>query len=235
MKNKKIGIFLLVLFILGFPMKQVNAEIGELPPGMIIGDNDGIFVEKSGIYFIDIRDIQPANSYKKEITIMNTEKDKPYKLSFQIAPAINRGPLKLDQEIATKIYLNETIIYDGNLTGLGKVNLQAEPYPLGTFAYGDKALMRIEMVVNDKLIAEDFIEKSSSKMNWSFYAIKDEKGKLPNTSETGASSNEGGYKLPGWLPQTGEEWRNLLYQICAGLFLVMLALLLTRHRKENNA
>ena len=89
MKVKAYGVRIAVLFILIlFGGTFAQAEV--LPPGMLIGDSEGINVDGTGEYYVHKEDLHPGEKFTKKIKMMNTEKnDCPYLLEMDIAPKEN--------------------------------------------------------------------------------------------------------------------------------------------------
>lgn len=118
------------------------------------------------------------------------------------------------------------MVYDGPLSGISeKLNLQKEYLSLGTLSSGDSKGLTVELAMDNTYTNNDFMVKSVMENIWEFRAVKT---KEPSPSKPGT----GGTKVPGWLPQTGEEWRDALISICLGLFLLMSVLLIMKKRKS---
>ncbi|MTD38338.1 LPXTG cell wall anchor domain-containing protein [Erwinia sp. CPCC 100877] len=57
---------------------------------------------------------------------------------------------------------------------------------------------------------------------WNFYAVK--------TKSTDPKQNENNKPI-GKLPQTGEEWRQMILYVCLGLFLLLIVLLFGKEKR----
>ncbi|WP_321385850.1 LPXTG cell wall anchor domain-containing protein [uncultured Enterococcus sp.] len=215
------------------------AQAVELPPGMVIGDDQGIKIEDDGEYLIDVRDVMPGKAWSVKITISNLERDIPYHLTMRVSkPTLIQGTLDLSEAIQMKLIYDGEVIYSGPLSGdNGKINLQdvASPVDLGTFKSGDTRMLEAYFELDGaKYGNSDFFEKNIVENIWYFKAVKT---KLPDTSSSsddvtkpGTSSSTTPGKDIFKLPNTGEEWRNALVFVIIGMFLVMLALLIVKHK-----
>ncbi|WP_086349754.1 LPXTG cell wall anchor domain-containing protein [Candidatus Enterococcus clewellii] len=216
-----------------------TAQAVELPPGMVIGDDQGIKIKDDGEYLVDVRDVIPGKAWSVKITISNLERDIPYHLTMRVSkPTLVQGTLDLSKAIQMRLVYDTKVIYSGPVSGdNGKINLQdvASPVDLGTFKSGDTRMLEAYFELDGKEYGnEDFAEKNIFENIWYFKAVKT---KLPDTSNSsddpkkpGTSSSTTPGKDIFKLPNTGEEWRNALIFVIIGMFLVMLALLIVKHK-----
>lgn len=229
-----------ILFLLLSLVIADTAKAVELPPGMVIGDDQGIKIEDDGEYLVDVRDVMPGKAWSMKITITNLERDIPYHLTMRVSkPTLIQGTLDLSEAIQMRLVYDGEVIYSGPLSGdNGKINLQdvASPVDLGTFKSGDTRMLEAYFELDGKKYGnKDFAEKNVFENIWYFKAVKT---KLP---DTGSSSSDDPKKpgtssstTPGKdllkLPNTGEEWRNAMIFVIIGMFLVMVALLIVKHK-----
>lgn len=227
--KKKNYLFISLLMIVGliivFQTKIVQAS-DLLPSGMVIGDDQGVKVKSDGQYLVDVRDVEPGKEWEKQITIINLEKDIPYHLTMSVSrPTKKVGTLDLSQAIEMELMYDGKSIYKGPLSGdAGKVNLQnlQTPLDLGVFQSGDthqlQAIFRLD---GEKYGNKDFAEKNVLENVWTFRAVKTSPIKTPEKE-----------KPIFRLPQTGEEWKNVLLGTCIGLFLILVVLLIIKYKKN---
>lgn len=240
MQKKRTAVWSLViglgLLIVGLVWKgpYVSAmNHQELPPGFVIGDQTGLFATSTGDYFVDIEKLVPGSSFKKEITIRNTEKDKPYDLSLKIMNYEQKGPLNLGEAIKVTLKDGQKVLYDGPIIGTKEMDWRVVPLKIGKFSYGEDKVLTATFTLAKELTVTDFKEATEAKLTWQFIAVKDKKGEIPVYPKEEATRKSGDNRsgLTGWLPQTGEEWESFLYKLCAGLFLILIALMLIKKKK----
>lgn len=220
------------LFIAGLGWSSSSASATnhqELPPGFIIGDQNGLFATSTGDYFVDIEKMVPGSSFKKEITIRNTEKDRPYDLSLKIGDYEQKGSLNLGEAVKVTLKDEKKVLYEGPILGTKEKNLRVSPLKIGKFSYGEDKVITATFTLSNKLTVADFKEATEAKLTWQFIAVKDKNGEIPVYPKEKPSKKPSG--LTGWLPQTGEEWESFLYKLCAGLFLILIALMLIKKKK----
>ncbi|EOL49307.1 hypothetical protein [Enterococcus caccae] len=229
-----IGLFLLISLSLTLEPVEVNSE-SNLPPGMVVGDDQGIKIKNDGQYLVDIRDVAPGKKWSTKITIINIEKDTPYHLTMNISkPTMIEGTLDLSQEIQMTLIYEGKEVYKGPLSGVNKtVNLQdkSAPLSLGTFKSGDTKMLEAQFELDGKAYTNrDFFKKNSVENTWYFKAVKTT---LPDTKEPDQPDRSLFEKIITRfrLPNTGEEWRNALLFSCVGLFLILVLLLIIKHKK----
>lgn len=208
-----------------------------LPSGMVIGDSQGIQVKSDGKYLVDVRDVQPGKKWSTKITMLNLEEEIPYHLTMHISPpTLVTGSLDLSKAIQMRLVYEGQTVYQGSLSGISpSLNLQNEliPLDLGVFKGGDTRMLEVFFELDgEKYTNSDFLKKNVMENIWYFKAVK---STLPDTDGSENPSNT--IKNIFRLPRTGEEWRDMLIFICIGLFLLLVALLILKHRvvekKEN--
>ncbi|MBO0471168.1 hypothetical protein JZO66_11485 [Enterococcus sp. DIV0242_7C1] len=241
MKNQhrgkgKLLIGLILIFSLLIAFKPVEAR-GEsaLPSGMVVGDDQGIKVNSDGKYLIDIRDVAPGKKWSTKITIINVEKDIPYQLTMTSSkPTLIEGNLDLSKAIQMSLFLDGKEVYQGPLSGVSKArNLQdkANPLNLGIYKGGDTHLLEAKFELDGKSYTNrDFFKKNVVENIWNFKAVKTE---LPDTKGPDKPKNIiDTVKDRLSFPKTGEQWREALLFMCIGLFLILIVLLILKHKKN---
>lgn len=227
MKKKLHSIFAMLivsLIVLIVPSQRVFGET--LPEGMVIGDEQGIDATRDGEYFVYIDDVMPGKKWKKTISMINMEKDIPYKLVMLISPSIVTGSLDLSEAIQMTLSYEGKIVYEGPASGISnQINLQNEPLDLGVFQAGDSRALVVEYSLSDKYTNNDFSQKNIFDNIWTFYAVKT-KNQMPNKEDTPT-----GY-LSRLMPKTGEDIKQAMLFICAGLLLVLTVLFIWKYRRE---
>ncbi|MBP1042330.1 hypothetical protein I6N95_15020 [Vagococcus sp. BWB3-3] len=221
MSIKKLS--LIVSMLLGFLLVGVPiSHADNLPSGMLIGDSEGISVDGTGAYYIQKEELMPGDTFSKEIKLMNTEKnDRPYVLEMEMSPNQTKGVINFQEAIQVVMSLDGKEVYRGNLIGNGSPNYENKRLALGTYAYGDYATLTVEFEVASDLDESLWQTKSEATINWVFIATKKvEDKKKP-------------IKKPGLLPQTGEEWRSLIYKIITGIFIIVVILLVVKKRRDH--
>jgi hypothetical protein len=199
-----------------FTLLVLNPGVSEaataLPPGLLIGDQNGIQVNRDGDYFIKATGLMPGQVIIKELKIKNTEKDAtPFKLSMTAEPLESAGPVNMLDKVQLKLELDGAKLYDGRVRGDEDVNMIENAINLGKYAAGDQKIMTITLTVdNDFQLSH---EKSYSNIRWHFYAVK---GERPDP------------------PKTGESDRNLLLWFCSAVLLLG-SLIIVANKKRKNA
>lgn len=228
-------LFLLISLSLTLKPVEANSE-SNLPPGIVAGDDQGIKIQNDGHYLIDIRDVAPGKKWSTKITIINIEKDIPYLLTMSIGkPTMVKGTLDLSKAIQMTLIYENKEVYKGPLSGVNKtLNLQDQSTPLnlGIFKGGDTKMLEAHFELDGKSYTNrDFFEKNVVENSWHFKAVKTI---LPDTSDPDQPEKTSSENLINKLrlPNTGEEWRNTLIFSCIGLFLLLISLLIGKHKKE---
>ncbi|MGC6770346.1 hypothetical protein [Enterococcus sp. LJL51] len=220
-------IYVLVVAIVSLILwpTSTQAQSKELPQGMVIGDDQGIFVKKNGKYLVEVNDVMPGKKWHTTISMINMEKDTPYSLTMLISkPSLIAGSLDLSTAIQMKITYENEIVYEGPVSGINLTqNLQNTALELGTFKAGDSRAMEVDFSLSGEYTKKDFSEKNVMENVWNFYAVK--------TKSTDSNEIENNKPL-GKLPQTGEEWRQTILYVCLGLFLLLIVLLFGKEKRK---
>jgi LPXTG-motif cell wall-anchored protein len=181
-----------------------------LPPGLLIGDQDGIKVNYEGDYFIKAVNLVPGEVIVKKLTIKNVEKNEPsFKLSMTAQPLQSTGPIDLLNKVRLRLEIDKTLLYDGRIRGDEGVNMIENAIDLGKYSPGDQRVMTITLTVDDDIVISS--EKSASNIKWHFYAVK----------KDGADP-----------PKTGEIDKNHLLWLGAALALLAATFILTQKRRK---
>lgn len=218
--KKKMSLVIFSVLLILLSIRPVSAAESHLPPGLIIGDDSGITADKNGEYFIEATDMKPGDKFVKEISIRNLEEKKPFFLYLQVTPLENDGGLNLFEKVHLIIKYKDEVLYEGNLGGKGNIDISAERLEIGRFEYGDSEVIEATFSLPANIPGEYFLKPNFANIQWDFVARQDE------------YEQEKPEGPKGLLPQTGEEWRNAIYRICAGLFLIAIFLFLLKKRRK---
>ncbi|WP_207695709.1 hypothetical protein DOK67_0001593 [Enterococcus sp. DIV0212c] len=236
-KRIVIGIVLLICLSIMPDFAEAKAY-SDLPSGIVVGDDQGIKIDNDGQYLVDIRDVAPGKKWSTKITIINMEKDSPYRLTMSVSkPTLVKGSLDLSKAIQLTLIYEEKEIYKGPLSGINEtMNLQDKltPLELGLFRSGDTKMLEANFELDGKKYTnKDFSQKNIVEMIWKFKAVKTT---LPDTGEPEKPDHSFVDKIINKfrLPNTGEDWRNALLFSCIGLFLILIILLIIKHKKSEN-
>lgn len=208
------------------------AHAETLPPGFLVGDDTGFQAGTDGEYFIVNNDITPGQTFSREITLSNYSKeDGSFDIKLVMNPADETHTPKTSGEInlLEAVYVTLTyqgkVIYQGTIDGNGTpiANRIQQPIDLGTLEVGEVRTIQAEFTVTSDYPAESWKESSVVDFYWLFFASR------ATTTTTTSSSTP----PTGKLPQTGEDWRNVLIGMIAGFILIMLAVLILKKRKHD--
>ena len=237
-------------FLLG---SSLAAEaVSTLPPGVVIGDAEGIYATSEGEYYIDLVDILPGESYKKDITIRSLDLEEPFSLGLLVEEVSSSGSVLWKDHITLTLVLDGKEIYQGPLLGNGEFDWSKTPLELGVCKYGTDKILQATFTLDSHLTSEDLREQSKVEFYWTFVGTKDQqpiKPTEPSTSDSStptvpsdSSSGAGRGTLPAAgggtpsvpssgkrLPQTGEQ---VVYMFLTGMLLVLIVLFLWKKRRE---
>lgn len=252
MNVRKISQILTVLFclLIGFNTGSISHAANTLPPGLVIGDSNGIYASSEGEYGIDLNNLLPGEIHEKEITIRSLDLEAPFSLGLLVEPIASEGPIAWEDHIDLTLTLDGKEIYQGPLLGDGSFDWSKTPLELGICEYGSDKLLTATFVTDRELPLDQFTEASELTFYWTFVGTKDQQPITPTDPTTpfeptepsppgeeprGNLPDAGGTfleRLAKRLPQTGEEVRDALYKFLAGLLMVLLALFLWKKRRE---
>ncbi|MEO1769404.1 LPXTG cell wall anchor domain-containing protein [Enterococcus sp. 665A] len=239
---------ILICLFIGFGGKGVVEAAKALPPGMVIGDSDGMYATSEGEYYINLIGILPGEVYEKEITIRSLDLEEPFSLGMLVEEIESSGSVDWKNHITLTLVLDGKKIYQGPLLGDASRDWSKTPLELGVCTYGTDKIMQATFTVDDSLTNENLKTKSILDFTWTFVGTKDypteptepTKPTNPSTEPTAPStspSSSGKLPVTGQgtptnrklLPQTGEE---LVYLFLTGLLLVLIVLFLWKKRRE---
>lgn len=233
MNNKKrLSIFFLTLTLILSPI-AVFAKGGNLPSGVLIGDDTGFKVESDGYYFIEEKDILPGHKFTRDISIGNySDKLKtPITIDMGIdydeKPPVIKGQEDLLSLIQVTYKINDKIIYEGSLDGSGKKNNRdkKEPVTLGTFKQGESAILTADFSVPKDVDERKWGSENSVEYYNVFHAKRDKQViEDPPKKKTG---------LAGILPNTGEDLAYLLLGVAVGFLIITLIIRATMRRQSD--
>lgn len=235
-----------LIAIFGFSQASIGYAAEELPPGMVIGDEKGLFATPEGDYYIDMPNVMPGDVYKKTIMIRSLDLEEPYSLDLRVDPVDSTGPIDFNKSMSMTLTLDDKEIYSGPLLGNGEFDWTKTPLDLGICKYGTDKVLKATFKMDKSLTGDDFKEPSEFKFKWTFVATRDQKPttpkepskeqpKLPDTQGPKEERSFIEELIRKNLPQTGEDWRDALYKTLSGLLLVLIAALLWKKKKDEEA
>ncbi|MGM0219653.1 LPXTG cell wall anchor domain-containing protein [Enterococcus sp. AZ126] len=201
-----------------------------LPPGVVIGDETGIFASSEGEYYVDLPNVLPGESYEKTITIRGMDVKEPFELGILVTPDATKGVINFNKMITLTLSIDGKKLYQGPLLGNGEFDWTVQPLTIGTCEYGKDQILTAVFEVDKDLTLADYKEESQLLYHWTFIATKNQSKKSDTTDSRSAIKDKS--KSKGTFPMTGEEIKNLIYQTLAGLLLVLIVILLWKKRKE---
>jgi len=181
MQHIKRLILSVLLIAAVFSGTAVSAAATDLPPGVLIGDQNGIKVKADGVYFIDAEDLQAGDVITKRLTILNTE-SYGYDISMTAQPLDETGPLKLLDEVHLNLKLDGAVIYNGRVRGDDGVNMIRNALKLGNYQSGQQRVLDITLTVNPEMKTY-YWTASEAIFKWNFYAQRKVETDGPKTGE----------------------------------------------------
>lgn len=181
-----IGIFSLFALFSGSLMVEAAKT---LPPGMVIGDSEGMYATSEGEYYIDLVDILPGEVYEKEITIRSLDLEDPFSLGMLAEEIDSSGSVDWKNHITLTLVLDGKEIYHGPLLGDDSRDWTKTPLELGVCKYGTDKLMKATFTIDSALTNEDLRSQSTLNFTWTFVGTKDQPTE-PTTSTEPSSSTE---------------------------------------------
>lgn len=228
-----------------------------LPPGMVIGDSEGMYATSDGEYYVDLVDILPGEVYEKEITIRSLDLEEPFSLGLMVEELETTGLVNWKDHITMTLNLDGEELYQGPLLGDASRDWTKTPLELGVCTYGTDQILKATFEIDSALTNKDFQAKSTLTFAWTFVGTKDQpeeptkptdstdptdsvdpapstdsstSGELSKTNPDSPSGGSSASPSSGKrLPQTGEQ---IVYMFLTGLLLVLIALFLWRKRRE---
>ncbi|MCL1798761.1 MAG: hypothetical protein FWG23_03365 [Eggerthellaceae bacterium] len=146
------------------------AETG-LPPGALIGDEDGITVGADGAYLIDWDGIEAGDVLTKTLTLSNIGAE-PFWLTMSGAPLEESGPLHLLDEVALTLTLDGEVIYEGRVRGTDGEGMVGRALPLGLYASGDARTLEATLRASASMARPS--GASEAFFRWDFVATREE-------------------------------------------------------------
>jgi len=203
------SVLLIAAVLSGTTAQAQAAAAAELPPGVLIGDQNGLTVPVSGEYFIDADGLEAGDVITKQLEIRNLE-SYSYKIFMRAEPLDETGPLHLLDEVKCTLTLDGTVLYNGRVRGDEGINMILESLDLGTYNSGEQRTLEIKLTVNPEM-KQYYWTASEAFFKWHFYAAREEKSEKPNT---------------------GEAVKNSLYFIFPGMVFAMGILVLIKRRQQ---
>lgn len=248
--SKTVFVILMGCFsFFGFSMAGDAAKT--LPPGMVIGDSEGVYATPEGEYYIDLVNILPGETYEKEITIRSLDLEEPFSLGLSVEKGEQSGRIDWNEFITMTLTLDGEEIYQGPILGNGRSDWSKTPLALGVCKYGTDKILKAHFTIDSSLTNEHYRESNVLTFHWTFVGTKDQSTEPTDSSTTSPSSSstptspsssfsggdrERNDKTPSssskQYPRTGEDIRDALYKFLVGVLLVLIVLFLWKKRKE---
>ncbi len=237
---KVVWMLIVTVAVGSFMVGDVYEASSALPPSLIIGDTDGFYAEKDGEYLIELTDMMPGEEFVKEIIIRNVNLKEGFDVRLMVEPGEGTGPIDFTKEVEVELLLDDTLIYEGGILGSSTLDLTKDQLELGLYESGKERTLTAKFKLSSQLGLADFKEESIYEYKWLFIA-KGTDDTVPSTSSSDSSSSQAGdssssgggtgTKKP-FLPQTGEEWENLLYRVCTGLLIILIVVIIVRKKNQ---
>lgn len=231
-------ILLMYIGCITFGAGSISYAAEQLPPGLVIGDDSGIYATSEGEFYVDLPSVLPGDVYEKEITIRSLDIQEPFSLGLLVEPAEATGIIDFNEYIWLTLTLDGQELYDGPLLGDGSFDWTQTPLELGVCSYGTDKILQARFQVSAALTEAEYREESQLLFHWIFVAVRDYAASTESSSQistdTVSSSTSSSYQKPsgGHLPQTGEDLRDMLYKLLIGLLLITIVLLLWKKRND---
>lgn len=255
MKLRKTLFFTWFCCLLALMGGTVNVYGETLPPGMVIGDAEGIYSTPEGEYYVDLINILPGETYEKEITIRSLDLEEPFSLGMLAEFKDSKGPINWKDHLTLSLTLDGEELYHGPLLGDGSFDWSQTPLELGVCKYGTDKILKAVFTADSELTNEDYQEDSETTFLWTFVGTKDQPTEpttepSSSTEPTTSSSKEptkpsttpfqsvppaqtkSGGTSGKQYPKTGEDLRDAVYKFLAGILLVLIVLFLWKKKRE---
>ncbi|MBO5561534.1 MAG: hypothetical protein J6A07_07750 [Firmicutes bacterium] len=177
MTFNKIKYFFLLILCLSMLTPTYAVELPEgsvrgLPQNLIVMDTEGNSVSANGDYYVHVEDMVPGVLYTKDISVMNLRSDAVYRVYMSMAPNHTEGTIDLEGEVEVKLYLEDELIYTGDVNGNGTPNMAETPVDLGgIYNSGETRHLRAEFIWNMTKETEDHIMAVSNAGDTAFGAV----------------------------------------------------------------
>ncbi|MEO1772687.1 cell wall protein [Candidatus Enterococcus ferrettii] len=239
-------LFISVLLLYTIVPIKAYATITSLPSGVVIGDDKGLFATSEGEYYIDIPKVTSGQTYEKEITIRSLDVKEPFDLGLLVKKITSKGSLDFNQHMTMILTLDGKEIYKGPVLGDGSKNWALEPLSLGICKYGTDQILIARFEMDGKVSNEDFKEESEMLFQWTFVATKNQShttGSTGRSESTESSQKETAISsaskssipplIDRFLPKTGEDIEKALLKTVAGIWIVIITIIIWKRRKES--
>ena len=117
-----------------------------LPEKLVVLDDKGQSVSENGEYYFSVENMQEAEHYTKNVTIMNLREDAAYRIDFLAQPVSKSGELDLENDCKCVIKLDDKVVYEGKVTGEGTPDIRTKPLDLGHYVPGESHVMNVDIV-----------------------------------------------------------------------------------------
>lgn len=135
-----------------------SSVVAGLPERLVVLDDKARSVSDNGEYCFEVENMVSGELYSKNIQIMNLREDAAYHVYFKAQPVSKYGEIDLENECEFRLFLGDSLIYSGKVTGEGTPDVREEPLDLGKYAPGDSRVLRAEIVWHDSAGAGDEID-----------------------------------------------------------------------------
>jgi hypothetical protein len=178
--------------------KLPDGAVKGLPQNLLVLDEAGNSPQDGELY-IYIEDMMPREVYTKDITLMNARDDAIYSIYMTAENNYTSGEVDLLTETTCRLWLDDELIYEGRVDGVGTPNMHTNGIDLGgKFDTGETRKLHAEFCWNITDATEDMINKYSSEdkdyygevsFKWIFYALISD-GTPRNDGSGGGGSNK---------------------------------------------
>lgn len=150
-----------------------DGSVKGLPRNLIVMDENGNSPNDGELY-IEIENMIPHEVYTKDITVMNARDDAQYSIYLMAAPNYDDGDIDLLGETRCRLWLNDSLIYDGLVNGHGTPDISSSGVDLGgVYKSGESRNLHAEFVWNATGNEENDTDNSYYgvvSFHWIFYA-----------------------------------------------------------------
>lgn len=170
-----------------------DGAVKGLPSNLIVMDENGNSPNEGELY-IEIENMIPYEVYTKDITVMNVRDDAQYSIYLMATPNYDEGDIDLLGETRCRLWLDDSLIYDGLVNGHGTPDIRNSGVDLGgVYKSGESRNLHAEFVWNATGNEENDNDNSYYgivSFNWIFYA------QISKPSNNRGGGGGGGYRDP---------------------------------------
>jgi hypothetical protein len=127
-----VSVLVLTNMVNAFAYSFPDGSVQGLPQNLVVMDENGHSPNsENGELYIYIDSMLPGEVYTKDITVSNFRDDAVYTVRMRATPNYTRGNIDLINEVECKLYLDDSLIYQGRVDGDGTPNMQTNGIRLG--------------------------------------------------------------------------------------------------------